>query len=406
VLAALHLTEPRHDLLTRLPQPEWQAALHYCDTSRLTLALRDAVRGLMPPAVRERVDSDAARNRIRVAGVVDLYRSLEARLCAAGLEFVALKGLTHAALFRPEWEQTRVQYDVDLYLPRQDAVRAQQELTAVGWEALEGMDAFPTDHLPALIRRTGWEWRGDFFDPEIPLAVELHFQFWNEQLERLPAPGVDEFWTRRTMRPVGGMALGMLSPPDALAYAALHLLKHLLSGSVKPFHVYEIASILDGLAGDDAFWCEWHRLHAPELRRLEAVTFRLAQEWFGGHMPAPAKDEIARLPDATAGWFEEFATAPVRSEFRPNKDELWLHLSLLSSRRDALSVARRKFLPATVPPLNEHAYIPESELTWRRRAVHLVRRIRYLNSRVRHHAMALPRAVLSGLRWWRRSRRR
>ena len=55
------------------------------------------------------------------------------------------------------------------------------------------MEDFPTDHLPVLIRRTGWEWRGDFFDPDIPMGVELHFQFWNPRLERLPAPDTDRF---------------------------------------------------------------------------------------------------------------------------------------------------------------------------------------------------------------------
>ena len=47
------------------------------------------------------------------------------------------------------------------------------------------MEDFPTDHLPALIRKTGWEWRGDFFDPEIPTAIELHHRFWNSQFARL-----------------------------------------------------------------------------------------------------------------------------------------------------------------------------------------------------------------------------
>ena len=34
-----------------------------------------------------------------------------------------------------------------------------------------------------LIRKTGWKWREDYFDPEMPTAVELHFAFWNERAE-------------------------------------------------------------------------------------------------------------------------------------------------------------------------------------------------------------------------------
>jgi hypothetical protein len=403
-LAALHLSEPRLEGLERLTEREWSATLDYCDSARCTLALRELARCAMPEAVGKRVDADAAKNRVRLNGIEDLYRWLDRRLGAEGLPFVALKGMTHAALFRIGLEQGRVQYDIDLYLPVLHAQRAQQVLISDGWVALEGMETFPTDHLPALIRRTGWEWRGDFFDPEIPLAVELHFQFWNERLERLAAPGTEEFWSRRTTRPVGGIELGMLHPPDALAYASLHLLKHVLRGSAKPFHVFEIASILDGLAADDGFWAEWCALHPPELRRLETLAFRLATAWFGGRIAPALREEMDRLPAAAQAWFDQFVTSPATREFHPNKDELWLHLSLLGSWKDAWKVARRRLLPGNLPPLADHAYIPESELTFRRRFQHWLRRLQYLGTRVRHHAVSLGPTIISGWRWWLRAR--
>src|SRR6185369_4671531 len=99
----------------------------------------------------------------------------------------------------------------------------------------------------------------------------------NPQLERLPAEGIDEFWTRRVRRTVGGAELAVLSPPDSVAYSALHLLKHLLHGDTKPFHVYEIASFLHGHADDEAFWTEWRGLHSSSLRRLQTVSFLLAE---------------------------------------------------------------------------------------------------------------------------------
>jgi hypothetical protein len=40
----------------------------------------------------------------------------------------------------------------------------------------------------------------------------------------------------------------------------------------------------------------------------------------------------------------------------------------------------------------------------RRRALHWVRRIRYIGRRIRHHALSLPQTAISGLRWWRRTR--
>ena len=94
------------------------------------------------------------------------------------VDFVALKGITQCDLFgiRPE---DRAQSDIDLYCPRETVDAARDALIAAGYQPIAGLEAFPTDHLPALMRPTPWKWRGDFFDPEMPLAIELHFQFWN-----------------------------------------------------------------------------------------------------------------------------------------------------------------------------------------------------------------------------------
>ena len=377
-LAALHLAEPRVEALGRLTEPEWREALDFCDRSRLTLALRSRAFGALPPWVRERLDRDAAGNLERLARTEETYRELASRLAAAGAEFVALKGLTHSALFggRPE---ERVQYDIDLFLPPGGIYAARDALLAAGYESAEDMERFPTDHLPVLVRKTAWSWRGDFFDVDIPLSVELHFQFWNDRLERLPAPGVGRFWDRRATRRIAGIEIGVLHPADALGYAALHALRHLLRGSVSPFHVYEIASLLQARAEDAAWWSEWRALHHPGLRRLEAVIFRLAAEWFGCRLHPIAAEAIEELPADSQDWFARFATAPATSPFHPNKEELWLHLSLLDSRADAWSVARRRLLPLNRPAAGGAAYA---------------------RSRLRHHALALPRAALSGARWW------
>ncbi len=257
------------------------------------------------------------------------------------------------------------------------------------------MEKFPTDHLPGLFPRTAWRWRGDYFDPEMPLAIELHFQFWNPRLERLEAPGVDEFWTRRVRRTVGGAEIAVLCPQDAVAYAALHLLRHVLHGSIRIFHVYELAGFLEHHAADSAFWAEWRRLHAPGLRRLQAVMFALAEAWFGCALAPAAREEIERLPAATRAWFTEFAASPAVRPFHPNKDELWLHLSLLTGWRDKLSVARRRLLPGNLPPPSRAT---ESQSRYTVYAS-------WFAARLRHHAISLVTTAGSGWRWWRAIRR-
>jgi len=386
-----------------LTEKQWREALAYCDRSRITLALGNAAREasweIRPQWVRERMDGNGARNALRLQAIEEVYHDLGSRLTQAGIAFVALKGVTHAPLFGSRRE-IRVQYDIDLFIPPESVHAARDVLQAIGYESVEGMDRFPTDHLPAMILKTAWEWRGDFFDPEIPTSVELHFQFWNEGLERLPAPGAGDFWERRTTRTIGARELPVLCPADALAYASLHLLKHVLQGSASPAHVYEIACVLHSHADRDDFWSEWRTLHPPELRRLQAVVFRLAQEWFGCRMGPVASEEAEQLPAATQAWFAEFALSPATSAFHPNKDELWLHLSLLNSTLDRLRVAWRRLLPGNLPPLGGTGHVLESERTWKRLVREWARWGMYFVSRLRHHALSLPRTAVSGARWW------
>lgn len=402
-LAALHLAEPDLAALRGLGDREWDDALAYCDRARLTLALGAAAASVLPARVRERLDANAGRNAERIRRMEAAYRELAASLSAANTPFLVLKGLTHGAPFgiRPEQRQ---QYDIDLFSPPADVHNARDVLLTIGYEPIEGTENFPTDHLPAMVRKTAWEWKGDYFDVEIPLPVELHFQFWNGDIERLKAPGTDAFWGRKVTRPVAGIDLPVLQPADALAFAALHLLKHILRGSAHPSHVYEIACFLNAHAEDRSFWDEWLSLHQPPLRRLEAVVFRLASDWFGCRLAPQAAAEVERLPPATRAWFDEFATAPARSEFDSNKDELWLHLTLLESRHDVWSVMRRRLFPANLPLRAGSRHIPESERTWRRRLRAGMRYAGHTVSRTWHHAVALPRTAASGLRWWRRAR--
>lgn len=399
VFAALHLRDPRPEALARLTESEWRAALDFCDRSRLTLELRASAREAMPAWVRDRTDRDAEKNLQRLAAIENTYRALAFSLASAGVEFLALKGVTHPALFGLRRE-TRAQYDIDLFSPREQVHAACVALRDLGYEPVRALENFPTDHLPVLVRKTGWQWRGDYFDTDMPLSVDLHFQFWNEPLEHLPAPGTDEFWTRRSTLPIAGLDLPMLDPADALGYAALHALRHLLRGSLSPNHVYEIASMLDTLSEDNSFWERWRRLHPPQLRQLEAVLFRLAAEWFGPRLAEAVTEEIGRFSPATQVWFEEFAASPACVPFDSNKNELWLHCSLAPSRRAAWSLAARRLLPRNLPPRAAAMYVPDAQITWRRRVRGVLSYVTYTTGRIRHHLAALPKTASSGMRWW------
>ena len=404
MLAALHLGDPRPESLARLAERDWREALEFSNKSQVTLALRRRARHSMPEWVRTVADGNLSHNRERLLRLVDLYRGLAQTFASRRIQFVALKGLTQCSLFG-SLPEDRPQYDIDLFVPRETAGQARDLLLASGYHSLAGVDHLPTDHLPALVRKTGWEFRGDFFDPDAPLPIEIHFRFWNGAWECLPAPGAEDFWTRRTQARVPGTELDLpcLSPPDAVGFASLHYLKHILRRSARPFHAYELACFLDSRCSDDAFWAEWRGLHSPELRALQAVVFRFAAEWFGCRTGA-AQEEIDRLPATTQSWFEQFALSPSLRLFESRKDELWLHWSLLHSRGDALRVARRRLLPVNRPGPVDAAHLT-GEISWRRRILGRVRYSVHVVSRLRHHVAALPATALSGFQWWWRTNR-
>src|SRR5262249_20239253 len=157
-------------------------------SSRLALVLRRAARDQIPEWVREQLDRDDLQNVERLARLLDLYSEIDTRFARAGIPYLALKGITQHPLFGLELTEG-AQYDIDLFCPQPGIRSAWDELTGWGYEPIAGLERLPTDHLPALVRKTGWEFHGDFFDPEMPFAVELHYQFWNPGLERLRAPG-------------------------------------------------------------------------------------------------------------------------------------------------------------------------------------------------------------------------
>ncbi|MGH9672183.1 MAG: nucleotidyltransferase family protein, partial [Bryobacteraceae bacterium] len=343
ILASLRFDKPAP---LALDGEDLDRALTFCDEQQLTLRLP-----LEGPAIERRLEANRERHRRLRA----IFAEIEEAFTAARIPFVVLKGFTHYPGFVGELER-RAQYDLDLFSPPGSVEKARDGLLALGYEPVRGRERYPTDHLPVMLRRNAFQWRGDYFDVDIPFAVELHFRFWDERTEGFHAPGANEFWERRE-----GMRL---HPADRLGYAALHVLRHLLRGSLKAGHVYELAWFLDHQR-DKFFWSEWRALHGGELRRLESIAFRLAACWFGCASPGDAGPEAER-------WMERYALAPLESHSKPNKHEIWLHLPLVPSTAAKLRVLRRRLLPATLPARSTAA-------------------------RLLHHARAAPAVAWHGL---------
>ena len=371
--------------------------LSFSDQAQLTLALGARCSEALPAWVRERIEGNLASNRLRNHKLREVYAEVAGGLAARGAEFVVLKGFTHCPDFVSDPDR-RVQYDLDLWLPGESLEAAREALISLGYEAIQESDSRLIDHLPAMVRKTGWRWRGDYFDPDIPVSIDLHFRLWNEETEGIAAPGAGEFWHRRIEREWSGLSVAALDPGDALGYAALHALRHLLRGSLRVAHVHEIAWFLHQHSSDDAFWLGWRGRHEPRLRRLESIIFRLAGVWFGCRVPA----DVEALPNPVSEWLSRYAWAPLETVVRPNKHELWLHLSLIDSAAKKREILRRRLVPLRLPGPIDAVLVPPRQLTWRLRLRSRLRYARHISARAWYHLVVLPSVSLHGAQhWWR-----
>lgn len=398
-MAALRFASPDIVPLSELSDSEWKRALDFADRTQLTLALGLKCREHLPDWVRCRIDHNLADNAERWSRTKAAYQEAADAFGARELEFLVLKGFAHYPRFVDD-PRHRPQGDLDLLFTESQVSQAFEAAVGLGYRPINERDAHPIDHLPMMVRQTGWRWRGDFFDPESPVSLELHFRAWDETTERLAPRGVAQFWERRERRQVEELHFLGFHPADELAYAALHLLRHLLRGDLRAFHVYELAWHLEHSADDPSFWCAWPRLHDESLRRLEAICFSLARHWFDCRVAEAAREEIERLPAEVSRWMDLFGESPLASRFHPNKDELWLHWSLLDSAGARFSVLRRRLIPASWPITKEALHIPEQQ---RSRALALRvwgREAAFVAERVAYHARAIPSVAGSAVRWF------
>lgn len=388
-LNALNFHHERPSGFEELQEHDWKELLQFCDLMKITLFLAFRRGEEFPDWVRRRTDCDLANNKLRYQKQWALYDEIDAALRVEGLEYLLLKGFSHSPEYAPQpW--LRHQCDLDLFHPgKESAEAAQKVLEQLGLRPVGDFDGFPMDHLPAMMRSSDHVWRGDFFDPEVGIAVEAHFRWWDEETEQLPADGVDLYWDRRTRIDLEGRSVPTLAGQDRVSYAALHALRHILRGDARACHIYEIAEHLERTASDDAFWAEWADRQSPEVRRYTATLFETARLWFGCRVADRIREEIEELPPAVKQWHSRFVTGPMESWFRPNKDEIWLHLALQPAGTARWPVVSRKILPHRLPtPALQGAANDERRESPVRETLGYAG---HIGNRAAYHLRALPR---------------
>ena len=401
LMEALQTKGANVDGLACLKYAEWEKLLKFSDLAHLTLPLAEVATAEFPAWVLERLAKNTRDNRDRFERIYATYREARVALEHAGIPHVVLKGFTQAPEFVSD-PRLRMQSDIDLFCPPEHTRDAEAVLTSLGYRPVGCQDFRAADHIPTLVRPGSWTWQGNMYDPAMPNSIEIHFCLWNDKVSLVPVPEVELFWQRRVMVNNGDLNWVALSPPDKVAYLALHILRDILSGDWVVHHVRELACFLQAYARDAEFWREWHNLHSTHLRRLQMFAFSLAQSWFSCPMPEAAVSSLSALPPIQEHWLEHHGGSPLEAMFGLNKDGRLLHWLLANSPEARNFVLRRTLLPRSIPGPRTSAKRTPNRRQQRggRGLMLLCNYAKYLSERTWAHLSANAKLICHGTSAW------
>ena len=392
LLHALHFSRPDCKPLQQLTDSEWKSLLALCDASQLTLLLGHLCGASLPGWVRARIDRNQSDTTQRFERLTANTLEITDRLREQSIDFALLKGFSHSPAFTPD-PRLRAQGDIDLWCRPDRVFDAKEALVGLGYRPFGKSRG---RHLDPLIRETSWQWRGDYFDRDLPIPVDLHYMLWDEELERISGPAEHEIWGRRCTATIEDRAIPVLGPADSIAFAALHVMMHLLHGDLRLQRAWELAYVLATHSRDEDLWSSWQASQGTRTREVQVAALLLTDRWFGCGLPDLICEEAKSVSPDVLLWIERYAFSPIESLFNPNKDELWLSLAFLNSFRDQVHVFSRRLLPLLAA---EKKIEEERESTAQKGRQSLLRST-FLLKRAGHHTRMLMPTCLQGLHWW------
>lgn len=398
VLASLQLQAAGAEGLLSLDDAGWKEVLSFCDRTQLTLpfALR-SLRGF-PVWVNERLQGNLDDSARRFAVTQRTYEEVAAALDGAGVPHVVLKGFVQEPDF-VRAARYRMQSDIDLYTDPESLLAGVQALEGIGYESCGPADVYRfADHVPTLTRFREWTPEPNAFDPEMPLALDLHHCLWNAPVSMIQLPEVSGFWSRRVRRTLGHLSFPALSAVDYLGYFALHVLRELFSASRVVHHALELATFLHERADDTPFWTEWQSMHSPRLRQMQTIPLVLAAETFSGRIPDAVHEQFRNLSAELRTWIEMCGGDLIAQTYRRTRSGRLLQFLLADSPGARRAVLWRALSPGEIAGPRKVAAWPEHaihpKLPQRRR---LSRYPAYLASRISINCAAVARFVVNSL---------
>ena len=284
----------------------------------------------------------------------------------------------------------------------EDKIRTYARLQELGYTPAHRSESQRTDHLPPLVKKTGWQWRGDYFDPEIPPGIEVHYQLWDPTFERIPVLLFEDVWEKTSLQEYQSLRVPVLPLNHELLYLTLHCCRHLLRSDLRLSHLYELAYFLHDNRGNREFWdgfLAWLN-QCPNSSRMVGTTFALAVRLFQPETSVPLEGWIREnlIPGAER-WIETFGARDAPHGYRENKNVIFLHLSLLDRKVDQWGILKQRLLPRHLPLAVAGIYLPDEEKGALLRSFHFLLYFGYLARRTFFHVVSFFRLCLHLPAW-------
>jgi len=374
----------------------WKRGLAFTDTAGLSLHLRDRLIRRndfrkLPASIQIELEQRHSDNVQRTHVMEQEFVELNRRLQGADIPYLNLKGLLLVPDF-VERSERRAQYDYDLLVKKEDLQRSYTLFLQSGYSALHSTQELAADHLPTLIQRTGWQWKGNYYDPAIPRGVELHFQLWDSDFELLPIQTLDKVWERSFFQTLGAIEAPTLCQEDTLLYVTLHAFRHLLRNDLRLSHLYEIAFFLQRTCDQERLWEDVIAgvTQCPNTTKMVATTFELVRSLFRPALSSRVRHFIERhLPATAASWVCAYGRTGAIHCYRRNRNALLLHLSLIESNATRWALLRQRLLPRHLPLPTYGVQIPQEAQNLKFRVVKTARYLGLLLQRGLFHIRSL-----------------
>jgi len=348
--------EEDYGSLWQAGEEQWRKGLAFADTAGLTLFLRANLRqredsqkltGPVQQGLEQRFQDNLLRTQAISREFIEFNRLLQAR----NIRYLNLKGQLLYPDFVDQCEN-RLQFDHDFLIHAEDLERAHDLFLNLGYSPLPSSPKLAVSHLPTLVKRTGWKWQGNLFDPDIPRAVELHFELWDSKFDKIPIRTLESAWRNsQSISFLHSLSVPVLSREHTLLYSVLHCFRHLLRNDLRLSHLFEIGYFLHNHRGSN-FWQGFleSTRSCPKGCGAAATVFELACRIFRVQPAAIVTQFVSEhLSPAASVWIESYGLKESIHCYRRSKSSVFLHLDFVDGLVQKGAVVSRKLIPRHLP---------------------------------------------------------